>query len=322
MTALNESAAVHLRAAVSKDVPALDARARRVVDYGSFDWARRVEGAQGRYAVFVAVEESGRTVGQVALGPVEIRLDRVIYDRRRSPAAAKPPPWCKLDLIAVDPVYQGKGIGRRLLQQAVQWMPAAMVGLYGNVDQDNSAAVSWYRRQGFSIAAASALPFDLRFRSAGGALMVPPDGELMFRGVRQTVQEHLAGNGRPGWEEREARANFQLDVRTRGRTARGDTGYRRLAQRAAEQSAAGPGCPHMSLGPRPAWIFAWDPKLQRSCNHCISDRLDAIKPYDDETLCDGCHEHHADVVLSWATADHEMLIVDSGLCSSCRAGRF
>lgn len=316
---------VAVREAEARDLPDLRRRACEVVDYGEFDWRERIE-KPNEYRTIVAELAGGRTIGHASAGPPQLPRNNVLRDfrpltERKTNLAA--PLWCKLDLIAVDTRWQGRGVGHQLLQAIMEWLPTSKVGLYGNVDSTSSAAIAWYQRQGFSIAAAAALS-DRPGSSTKGVIMQPLPTELMFRGYRGTVTDHLQGRGRAGWEERDAQAEHKRLIHnlTTGRSRpRGDTGYRRLARQIADTPNT-TSCPHMRFGPRTAWVYGWDPQHQHSCVFCHEQNAVDIAAFDDEDLCDACRRRTSDVQLSWASLDKEMMLVFAGLCPGCRAGRF
>ncbi|MDT6981098.1 GNAT family N-acetyltransferase [Levilactobacillus zymae] len=114
-------------------------------------------------ATTVVAEAQGQVVG-VAFGyPGEHEdvVDDVMADLTAANAAfdgsyepeaeARPGEWY-LDSLAVDPRYQGRGIGRQLLQ-AMPWYARrdrqTVIGL--NVDQDNPGALRLYERMGYRI---------------------------------------------------------------------------------------------------------------------------------------------------------------------------
>ncbi|WP_390619151.1 ribosomal protein S18-alanine N-acetyltransferase [Maricurvus nonylphenolicus] len=51
--------------------------------------------------------------------------------------------------IAVHPQAQGKGLGRQLLQQAIEQLPDTVRGMFLEVRQSNEAAIALYDRMGF-----------------------------------------------------------------------------------------------------------------------------------------------------------------------------
>ncbi|BBZ45723.1 ribosomal-protein-alanine acetyltransferase [Mycobacterium parmense] len=80
---------------------------------------------------YVAARAGGMVVGYAGIS----RLGR------------KPPFEYEVHTIGVDPVYQGRGIGRRLLDQLLAFAEGGVV--YLEVRTDNAAAVALYRSVGF-----------------------------------------------------------------------------------------------------------------------------------------------------------------------------
>jgi ribosomal-protein-alanine N-acetyltransferase len=60
----------------------------------------------------------------------------------------KPPFEYEIHTIGVDPVYQGRGIGRRLLAELLNFAAGGVVHL--EVRTDNAAAIALYRSVGFT----------------------------------------------------------------------------------------------------------------------------------------------------------------------------
>ncbi|WP_227370980.1 ribosomal protein S18-alanine N-acetyltransferase [Mycobacterium fragae] len=60
----------------------------------------------------------------------------------------KPPFEYEVHTIGVDPTYQGRGIGRRLLNELLQFADGGVVHL--EVRTDNEAAIALYRSAGFT----------------------------------------------------------------------------------------------------------------------------------------------------------------------------
>ncbi|MEJ8675895.1 GNAT family N-acetyltransferase [Chromobacterium amazonense] len=59
----------------------------------------------------------------------------------------------KLEMLFIDPECAGRGLGKRLLTHAVTELAATAV----DVNEDNPAALAFYRRMGFAVASRSAL---------------------------------------------------------------------------------------------------------------------------------------------------------------------
>jgi putative acetyltransferase len=53
----------------------------------------------------------------------------------------------KIEMLFIDPMWRGRGIGRRLLEHAVQELGATRV----DVNEQNEEAVGFYLRMGFAI---------------------------------------------------------------------------------------------------------------------------------------------------------------------------
>ena len=61
----------------------------------------------------------------------------------------KPPFEYEVHTIGVDPAYQGRGIGRRLLDELLKFADGGVV--YLEVRTDNEAAIALYRSVGFEL---------------------------------------------------------------------------------------------------------------------------------------------------------------------------
>jgi putative acetyltransferase len=59
----------------------------------------------------------------------------------------------KLEMLFIDPEYAGRGLGKRLLTHAAAELAATAV----DVNEDNPAALAFYRHMGFAVASRSAL---------------------------------------------------------------------------------------------------------------------------------------------------------------------
>jgi len=81
---------------------------------------------------YVAARVAGRLVGYAGIS----RLGR------------KPPFEYEVHTIGVDPAYQGHGIGRRLLEELLDFADGGVV--YLEVRTDNEAAIALYRSFGFA----------------------------------------------------------------------------------------------------------------------------------------------------------------------------
>jgi ribosomal-protein-alanine N-acetyltransferase len=85
-----------------------------------------------RHNHYVAARVAGRLVGYAGVS----RLGR------------KPPFEYEVHTIGVDPAFQGQGIGRRLLDELLNFADGGVV--YLEVRTDNEAAIALYRSVGFA----------------------------------------------------------------------------------------------------------------------------------------------------------------------------
>jgi ribosomal-protein-alanine N-acetyltransferase len=92
-------------------------------------FVRELAGKHNRY---VAARDDGLLVGYAGIS----RLGRV------------PPFEYEVHTIGVDPAYQGRGIGRRLLDELLDFAGDSVV--YLEVRTDNVAAIALYRSAGFT----------------------------------------------------------------------------------------------------------------------------------------------------------------------------
>jgi ribosomal-protein-alanine N-acetyltransferase len=92
-------------------------------------FVRELAGKHNRY---VAARDDGLLVGYAGIS----RLGRV------------PPFEYEVHTIGVDPAYQGRGIGRRLLDELLDFAGDSVV--YLEVRTDNAAAIALYRSVGFT----------------------------------------------------------------------------------------------------------------------------------------------------------------------------
>jgi [ribosomal protein S18]-alanine N-acetyltransferase len=81
---------------------------------------------------YVGARTAGKLVGYAGIS----RLGR------------KPPFEYEVHTIGVDPAYQGRGIGRRLLDELLEFADRGVV--YLEVRTDNEAAIALYRSMGFA----------------------------------------------------------------------------------------------------------------------------------------------------------------------------
>jgi ribosomal-protein-alanine N-acetyltransferase len=301
---------VTIRIAEPRDVPALTELHQRLVGV-PYRWANHLgEGGAANSDLALVAEAGGQTVGLLGAGPI-------LPGRMKVTATTVHPPWWKLHALAVDPDYQRRGIASRLLRETVQRLPPRHLGLYGSVSLTGSAAISWYRSRGFYVASPMPLPSTPSF--ASGAQLVSVPDEVFFRAFTHTITEHLDGKRDGDDEERAARQHFKSWLRQVGRPTRREVGYRTFAARVAANP--GPTCVHSKFGPRHYQVFGWDPELRRSCDACITERLNAFVGLDADDFCDGCQRTRPDVAVSRAALYEEMLIVQAGLCGTCRTSK-
>jgi ribosomal-protein-alanine N-acetyltransferase len=105
---------------------------------------------------FVVIEHEGRVVGYTVIG-VKIpsflaRLERRTRALLTGQEPEEPPPVGHILNIAVDPAYRRKGLGKRLLEYALDYcrqLGAERVEL--EVRTGNDAAIALYRKYGFVI---------------------------------------------------------------------------------------------------------------------------------------------------------------------------
>lgn len=86
----------------------------------------------GRHNHYVAARDEGRLIGYAGIS----RLGRI------------PPYEYEVHTIGVDPAYQGRGIGRRLLDDLLSFATRGEVFL--EVRTDNEAAINLYKSVGFA----------------------------------------------------------------------------------------------------------------------------------------------------------------------------
>ena len=80
---------------------------------------------------------------------VGARTDRMLVGYAGIARLGRQPPFeYEVHTIGVDPAYQGRGIGRRLLEELLQFADGAVV--YLEVRTDNEAALALYRSVGFT----------------------------------------------------------------------------------------------------------------------------------------------------------------------------
>ncbi|WP_402378015.1 GNAT family N-acetyltransferase [Isoptericola rhizosphaerae] len=311
-----------IRIATSADLPALTGLADLAGT--AVRWKDRLgDGATIDTPLTLVAETDHQIVGAICSHPLDITPDAVIHSRfGATTASSHTTPWWKLSMLAVVPSYEGRGIAHALLRHTVAAVPTGIDGLYGNVSLDRTRATTWYRRQGFYLAASMGLPGRT---SRGGIKVSTIPGDVFFRGELRNLRQHLEGQGHPRSERRTATQEFKRAWRelTSAEPPARDVGYRLYARRLAARLATdrSEACPHMELGPRPHNVLGWDPNLHVACFDCWTELLAAAEPYDDDDLCDGCGQRAGDVQLSCIALDDEFLVVHAGLCPPCRAGR-
>lgn len=313
--------AVTIREATAADIPTLAALTKHAGLI--YDWAARLGGGGTAYEhlALVAADVEGSACGVIGVGPPPIGTIDAVWERQKGTFDPSRVPWWKVNVLAVDRSHRREGIARSLLHETVQRLPRAHVGLYGSLEQTREDSITWLRRQGFYIGPASGLTPTERPRGRDAIGLVPTPGEVYFRGYRSILRDHLENRAHPKWEERAARAEYarQVALYANSGNALPDVGYRFYAQRIAN-GANENFCLHASMGPRPMFVFGWDPGHRRVCAQCVDEYLARIEKYDVEELCDGCGNEHVDTRMSFATDDDRMLLIAAGLCPKCRSG--
>lgn len=312
--------AVTIREATAADIPTVTALTKYVGFI--YDWAARLGGGctADEHLALVAVDAGSSACGVIGVGPPPIGTIDAVRERRNAAYDPSRVPWWKINVLAVERSRRGEGIARNLLGETVQRLPRGHVGLYGNLDQTRTDSITWLRRQGFYVGPSSGLTPTERPRDRDGIGLIPAPGEVYFRGYRSILRDHLANRAHPKWEERTARAEYdrQVALYAKSDNALPDVGYRLYAQRIAN-GANEERCLHASMGPRPMFVFGWDPDHRRVCSQCVDENLARIEKYDVETSCDGCGNEHVDTRMSFATDDGGMLLIAAGLCPKCRS---
>ncbi|MDM3904300.1 GNAT family N-acetyltransferase [Mycobacterium intracellulare subsp. chimaera] len=317
---------VTIRAACPDEVPALAQVTSEYVGT-SYKWADRL--GAGRTAseslALVAVDVDGCIHGAIGVTPVPASSTQIVWQRDPGTFDFGEVPWWKINVLAVNFGHRGQGVGRALLGETVRRLPRRHIGLYGNLDETRLDSIRWYRRQGFYINPSSGLTMSERVkpldRDAMGITAVP--GEVVFRGYRSILRDHLNDKADSRWEDRTATAEYRWQIALRSRVSPFSPalGYRLYTRRIAEDSAA-EACHHAGMGPRPMFVFGWDPDRVRVCNECMPLHLERIRQYDADANCDGCGIEHSDTRLSWAGDEDRLLLVSAGLCPSCRSGEY
>lgn len=105
---------------------------------------------------FVVIEHEGRVIGYTVIG-IKIpsflaRLERRTRALLTRQEPQEPPPVGHILNIAVDPAFRGQGLGKRLLEYALQYcrrLGADQVEL--EVRTDNEIAIALYQKYGFEV---------------------------------------------------------------------------------------------------------------------------------------------------------------------------
>lgn len=293
-----------------------------------YKWAERLgAGASANENLaLVAVDSTGDIYGAIGVSPVPTTSTQIVWQRDAGAFDFSKVPWWKINVLAVEAGHRGGGIGRALLAETVRRLPRRHIGLYGNVEETRADTIGWYRRQGFYIGPVSGLPITSERvkpldRNTIGLDVVP--GEILFRGYRSTLRDHLNNKAHPRWEMRMAQDEYRWQVAFRSKIEPflPDLGYR-LHARGINEDPAPQVCRHATMGPRPMFVFGWDPDRVRVCHECLDLHLETIRKYDADTHCDGCGTEHNDTRLSWAADDDHLILTSAGLCPRCRAGHF
>ena len=131
-------------------------------------WLRAYAGQSQRRDVartFVVADSESRVVGYYTLVAAEVEHDTASPSVRAGVSRHFPIPACLIARLAVDVRWQGRGLGRDLLRDAMRRALAAsdQIGIRAVVvDAIDDAAAGFYRRHGFESATDNGL-----------ALMVP-----------------------------------------------------------------------------------------------------------------------------------------------------
>ena len=306
-----------VRPAVPADANALTAL-HAVLVGAAYDWEAALLQDRSRKdgTVTLLAEAAGELVGYLSIGSAHLdRYPVTVVNNTADPVDLAALPWWKLHALGVAAPFRRAGLATELLAEALPHIPKNILGLYGNVDLNRTSAISWYRRRGFYLAVFMPLP-----QHPGDLQCVAVDtvpGEAFFRGQLGTLQTHLR---RPQTKADELAAagqemHRQLEIMTvAAQPAAAEAGFLNYAKCALRGSAGR--CSHFALGPRPGWIYGWDPELLLSCEVCAQERLGTIAAFDSVTRCDRCKQARADTEIGWAA--WKTTFVYCGLCSACR----
>lgn len=260
--------------------------------------------------VLVAESPAGDVVGMVSAGPPRADLPGV--DARGRPMPFHDAPWTKMYALAVS--SPRTGLGTSLVAQLRDRLPRRVLGIYGNVGADRSAAHAFYRARGFHLAPSVSIEGPRRQLT----LMVENPGELYLVARR----EHLL---RPPamWEPRVAEVLMRQEVAAMRRAdLRHDVGYRTWLRTVETVPAA---CGHDLLGPRPVTTFGHDPDRRLWCGWCAKSGLavEVIAQHpaliEDETVCDVCDRRDPTTAPGGAVDESRLLLGIASLCSTCRS---
>lgn len=122
-------------------------------------WLRAYAGQSQRRDVartFVVADEQSRVVGYYTLVAAEVEHRAASPSVRAGVSSHFPIPACLIARLAVDSSWQGRGLGRDLLRDAMRRALAAsdQIGMRGvMVDAIDDRAADFYRRHGFESAA-------------------------------------------------------------------------------------------------------------------------------------------------------------------------
>jgi len=120
-------------------------------------WLRAYAGQSQRRDVartFVVVDQEWRVVGYYTLVAAEAEHGAASLPVRAGVSRHFPIPVCLIARLAVDSSWQGRGLGRDLLRDAMRRALAAseQIGIRAVVvDAINEEAVRFYRRHGFEL---------------------------------------------------------------------------------------------------------------------------------------------------------------------------
>lgn len=222
--------------------------------------------------------------------------------------------WWRVIRIAVDPDYGTAGIGSALLKALIRKLPRTCSGLFGSVPMDGP--LQWFHHRGFHLS-----PHGVLVSSTGpaykSAVAIEADPEsYIARSEISTLLDYAAGRLHPKWELRFADRELDREINLT-QNLRSDTGYRTMVPRVIARATAS--CIHVSLGPRPTHIAAFDPQPMLRCLACMSEHSSTVSDVDD-LICDGCGKEGEEWPMAIGVDREQRIIVMSALCPDCRAG--